>query len=329
MKIKISELKNLAKNAILKYGYTQEETKTILEILMYAQLRDNNHGVVKLINKDFAKDKRAGKIKILKETKTSVLLDGNYNNGMVVMKKAMEIALKKVKVSDFAIVGTNNTYFSTGAIGYYVKEIARKGYIGFAFSSSPPTVCHYGSYEPKYGTNPLAIGIPTKTEPLVLDMATAVIPYYGLIEAKAAGRKIPKNLAYDRRGNLTTDPAKAMFGAILPFDRSYKGAGLAMMIEILAGALTGASFVGIGKGDWGNLIIAINPGLLYDIKEFKKRVEELIKNVKNSKKLPGVKEILVPGEKGNRLTQERLKTGEIEIEENLYRELKKLALDKS
>ena len=197
--------------------------------------------------------------------------------------------------------------------------------MGFAFSGSPSTVCHHGSCEPKYGTNPIAIGIPGKREVIVLDMATAAMAYYGLIEAKTAGQKIPGDVAYDTNGKLTTDPAKAMEGAIRPFDRSYKGAGLAMIVEILTGPLVGASFVGLGeRNNWGNLIFVIDTELLGDREEFKSKISQLIEDIKASKKLPGVKEIFVPGEKGNRLTQERLDAGEIEIEDNLFQELKKV-----
>lgn len=326
MKVKISQLENLSKKALANYGYTKREAEAILEVLMYSQLRGGNQGLVKLIGKGIPKDKGAGKIKILRRTNLSALLDGNKNMGILAMKEAMEIVLNKAKKNGFGIVGTNNTYSSTGSIGYYAKEIAKKGYLGFAFSSSPPTVPPFGSYEPKYGTNPVAIGVPSEKGPVVLDMATAAIPYYGLIEAETAGRSIPNNTAYDSKGNLTTNPAKAMDGAILPFDRSYKGAGLAMMVEILAGILTGSSFAGIGEGkDWGNLIFVIDPKLLGTKQEFEKKVTQLIKGVKKSKKLPGVEEVLVPGERGDRLTKERLKKGEIEIEANLYQKLKKVA----
>lgn len=326
MKMKIAKLKETVSKAIKTYGYTDKEASVILDVLMYAQLRGNNQGIVKLIGQGIPKSDQAGEIKILKETKLSALLDGNHNMGMIVKKKALEMAIKKAKEHGFGIVGTNNTASSTGALGYYAREIAREGMIGFVFAGSPPTVCHHGSYEALYGTNPMAIGIPSEAEPLVLDMATAAMAFYGLIEAKTAGKQIPVDIAYDSEGHLTTDPAEAMKGALRPFDRSYKGANLAMMVEVFTGPLVGAAFVGIGeKADWGNLIYVIDPELLTDRKEFKKKVSQLIEKVKKVKKLPGVKEILVPSERGNRLTKQRLEAGEIEVEDHLWKELKKVA----
>ena len=139
----------------------------------------------------------------------------------------------------------------------------------------------------------MAIGIPSSGDPVVLDMATAIMAYYGLIEAKTAGRKIPAGIAYDSKGKFTTDPAKAMDGALLPFDKDRKGSGLALMVEVLTGPLVAASFVGFGDTgtNWGNLIWVIDPELLIDQKTFKKNVQKLVEKVKSIKKIKGVKEI--------------------------------------
>lgn len=327
MKIKISELKNLGSKALKKYGYTTDEASIILDMLMYAQLRGNNQGIVKLIGKGIPKNPLAREIVIDKETKLSARINGNNNAGAVVMNKAVITAITKAKEHGFGMIGTHDTNTSTGALGYWADKVAREGLIGFVFAGSPETVTYHGSYEPIFGTNPLAIGIPADDAPIVLDMATAAMAYYGLIEAKTAGNKIPPDIAYDSDGKLTDDPSKAMDGALRPFDKSYKGAGLALMVEILTGPLVGASFTGFGNTDtnWGNLVLAIDPELLGDRKAFMTNVAKLGARVKETKKLLGVKEILLPSERGNKLTKERLQSGEIEIEDNLYNELKQVA----
>lgn len=326
MKVVIAELENLVKRALTFYGYNEEETSIIKDILLYAQLRGNNQGIVKLIGKGIPKNPNASEIKIIKETKLSAFLNGNKNMGMIVMKKATEIAIKKAQEHGFGMAGTNDTSSSTGAIGYYVKEIAENDLIGFAFAGSPETVSTHGSYEPIFGTNPLAIGVPSKDGPIVLDMATAAMAYYGLIEAKTAGRSIPPDIAYDSEGKLTTDPAKAMDGALRPFDKNYKGAGLSLMVEVLTGPLVAATFTGIGeKNNWGNLVLALDPELLTDRNSFLENVSLLVKKVRNTKKLPGVERIYTPGERGDELAKKHSKAGEIEIEDNLFKELQKVA----
>ncbi len=329
MKVKISEIKNLGRKALKNYGYNKKEIEIILDVLMYAQMRGNNQGLVKLIGKGIPRDKKAGKIKLLKETKLSTLLDGNYNFGMIVMSRAVELVLKKVKTYGFGIVGIKKTFSSTGAIGYYARQIAKKGYLGFIFPGSPQAVSHFGSYQPMYGTNPLAAGIPSKNGPIVLDMATAAIAWFGLVEAKTAGKKIPADVAYNKQGKPTTSPEEAMQGAIRSFDRSYKGSGLGMLVEVLTGPLVKAGFTGLKEEQgWGNLVMALDPGLLVTKKEFEENMVQLKNQVKKGRKLEGIKEIFLPGEKGDKLTEKNMKAGTIDIEENLLKELKKVAFKK-
>src|SRR3989344_8348046 len=172
MKISVTELVDITRKAIRHYGYTEKETDVILEVLLYAQLSGKNQGVVKLIGSGIPKHS-TGDIVIEKETTISARINGNKNMGMLVMKKATEIAIKKAQEHGVGIVGTHGSDTSTGSVGYYAREIAHHGFIGFAFSGSPETISPHGSYQPLFGTNPMAIGVPTDDEPLILDMATA------------------------------------------------------------------------------------------------------------------------------------------------------------
>jgi LDH2 family malate/lactate/ureidoglycolate dehydrogenase len=327
MKISTKELEDLTRRAVKNYGYSDEEVPVIANVMLYAQLRDNNQGVVKLIGAGIPKDPKAGKIVIEKETPISARINGNKNHAMLVVGKAVEIVKEKAKKSGFAIAGTFNTNTSSGAIGYYASRLAAEGFIGFAFSRSPQRVATYGSYEPVFGTNPLAIAIPTEQDPVILDMSTAATSYFGLVEAVTAGRSIPADFAYNADGNPTTDPQKAIAGAIRSFDRSYKGSGLALIAEILAGPLVGAAFCGIGdsKGNWGHLIFAIDPELLTDRNTLSCNVSEIIRKVKSTKKLTGVDEIFVPGERESVLARERRESGLIEVENNLLTKLRRVA----
>ena len=327
MKIPIKELVTITEAAIKRYGYNDEEVKIFRDVLMYAQLRDNNQGVVKLIDKGIPKNLNAGEIIIEKESLVSVQVNGNQNHAMLVMENAVANVLEKAGKSGLAVAGTFNTSTSSGAIGYYASRLALKGFIGLVFSRSPERVAAYGSYEPVFGTNPIAIAIPAQPDPIVLDMSTAATSFFGLVEAVTAGRSIPDDIAYDALGEPTTDPKKAIAGAIRSFDRSYKGSGLALIAEILAGPLSGASFCGIGnsKGNWGHLVFAIDPELLAGRDQLKKNVSEIILKVKSSKKLPGFDEIFLPGEKENVLARLRLESGIIDVEDNLLAELKKVA----
>lgn len=327
MRVSIPELNEVTRQALRYYGYTADETETIAQVLLYAQLRGNNQGIVKLIGKGMPKNPAAGAITVEKETKLSALLNGNLNAGMVVLSKVMHMAVEKAKAHGFGIVGMNHTHTSTGAIGFYADYIARQDLIGFVYAGSSLYVAAHGSYEPIFGTNPLAIGLPTTGDPIVLDLATSAMAYFGLVEAATAGRTISPDVAYDQDGNPTTDPNAAMMGALRSFDRSYKGSGLSLMVEALTGPLVQASFAGIGdiKQNWGNLIYAIDPELLTDVQTFKEQNTQLVYQVKNTKKLPGVAEIFAPGERGNHTMRSAELEGYIDIEDNLWNTVKMVA----
>src|SRR5690349_23682320 len=124
LKVKLDHLRQTCVNALLNYGFSEDEALIIQDVLMYAQLRGNNQGIVKLVGPGLPKDPKAGPISIKKETSISALLDGGRNLGMLAMMRAMEMAARKAKEHGIGIVGTNNTFSSTGAIGYYARRIA-------------------------------------------------------------------------------------------------------------------------------------------------------------------------------------------------------------
>ncbi len=323
MKISLTELKNLSKKALLKYGYDQEEAQIILDMLLYAQLRGNNQGIVKLIGKGIPKNKKAQDPIVEKEGPTTALINANLTMEALAMDQAVKMVVKKAKEMGIAIVGTHNGDGSSGAIGYWSRKVAEQGLIGITMSSYPfASVPPHGSYEPLFCTNPIAWGVPTEDEPIVLDMASSAMAFYGLVEAKTKGTQVAQDIGYDKEGNETTDPAEIMEGAIKPFDRGYKGAGLALMVQIIGGALVGADFNNNSDND-GNVVMAINPEFLAGTKRFMSEVMKMKKAMKSAKKLEGVDEILVPGERGDQKRAQILKAGEIEVEDNLLQELKK------
>jgi len=324
VKITVTELQNLTKKALAKQGFSPKEAKVISGILLYAQLRGNNQGVVKLIGNGIPQRLVAKPPKVVKETPVSALLDGRKTHAMLVMDKVANMAIAKAKKSGIGIVGNFNTDESTGALGYYVTKIANKGFIGIAYASAPfQTTAPYGSTEARYCTNPMAYGIPTQNDPIVLDMSTSAMAYYGLIQAKTAGNKVGKDIGYGKNGTITDDPAEIMAGAIKTFGE-HKGSGLALVVQIFAGAFVRADSFDNSSDNAGNLVMAIDPNILTPKKAFNKEVSSIIKRVKSARKQKGVTEILVPGERGNRFYNSVMKSGKIEIEDNLYKELQKV-----
>ena len=322
MKVSIEALRSATWRAIAAQGFNEADTEIILEIILYAQLRGNNQNVIKLLGAGMPANPDAAAIRIIKDTKLSALIDGGWNQGMVVVSRATELAIEKAKTHGFGIVGTRRSNSPTGAIGYFARCLADAGLIGFVCSGSMELMAMHGSYEPLFGTNPLAIGIPTAGKPIVFDMATAAIAWYGIHLANAEGELIPEGVAYDSDGRSTTDPAAALAGAIKAFG-GYKGAALALIVEVLTRPLVGAIRDEAGKKlDWGNLVFAIDPELLADdLASFQAGVSDLLTRVKRLKRLPGVEEILAPGERGDRIFERVMAAGEIELDEQIWLDL--------
>jgi LDH2 family malate/lactate/ureidoglycolate dehydrogenase len=152
-------------------------------------------------------------------------------------------------------------------------------------------------------------------------MSSSGIAYFGLLEAQTQGVQVAEGLGYDKEGHETTDPAKILEGAIRPFDRGVKSAGLALMVQIIGGALVGGDFLN-GSDNDGNVVIAINPEAMIGVQRFMEETTKMTKAMKQAKKLPGVEEVMVPGERGDRIRSRALESSEIEVEDNLLNSLK-------
>lgn len=221
------------------------------DVIGYAELRGNNQGIIKIVTGALIPHASCSDIKTVFETPVSAKLDGGQRIGMVVVYNAVEVAISKAKVSGIAIVGCSGYASATGALGMWARKITDAGLVGIVMSQCSEMVAPFGSYEPIYGTNPIAIGIPTKPHACILDMATSAAAYYGIKQAAEAGETIPNDVAYDPEGHPTTDPTKALLGAIRVFDRGIKGSHIALMVELLAGAFPGAAMtVSYSNRNW-------------------------------------------------------------------------------
>jgi len=210
----------------------------------------------------------------------------------------------------------NSNHF--GATAYYVLQIARQGMVGIAVTNSPPAMAPWGGRAPLLGTNPIAIAVPSDAEPLVIDMATSLVAKGRILLAQTAGETtIPAGWALDAHGRPTTDVAEALKGTVAPLG-AHKGSGLALMIDILAGALTGAAMAtGLGqlhsnqdkRQGLGHLFGAIDIDQLVPLTEFTRRVGELAAVVRATQPAEGVERIYLPGELETETRRRRLEHG--------------------
>jgi len=327
MNIPIAELESTITQILLQ-KYDRNDASLIKDVILFGELSGKtSHGIVRLFvgSTSVMAQKPAGKPEVIHKTKISSVIEGNLNPGMLVGPIAANEVIRLAKENGFGIVGTRGSNSSSGCLAYYLEKIAQENLIAVLMAQSPKSTVAYGGIEPLFGTNPVSFGMPAYPNPIIFDMATAAISRGAIIKAKELGEQLPENVAIDSDGNPTTDPGKAIAGATLAFDRSYKGSGLAMMVEILSGLWPGADFVGKNpSGRWGNTFMAFSPDLLSDTEAFKQKTKILIETVKHSKTKDG-HSVRIPGESTIHTRNQNIMNQHIDIEENLYNELKKAA----
>lgn len=328
MKVKVTELNEKVLAGVSKLGYRDEDAKIIAEVLLYAQMRGNNQGITKIATGGVPKAEDLEEFKISVENKCGVLLSGGHS--MVATSKAADKAMELAEVHGVGIVGSNHTHTSSGSIGYFVRKIAKAGYIGFVSVGNGDfaAVAPAGSSEPKLGTNPFAYGFPYDGGEVVFDTATAAIAYFGVMEAMLKGEPLPEGVAVDAQGNSTTD-AKAVLGkgegesvggAIKTF-AGFKGFGLSLFVQLMGSAFTLAGIPGANEKDGGGtFVMAIDPGLLAGKEEYMKRATQLVESMHNAKPIPG-ETVTVPGERGDAVAKQAEESGEIEIADAIWEEL--------
>lgn len=318
-----------------KLGANSRETKAVTNVVSEADLRGkNSHGLLRFptqvrraIN---GLIKTNVKVKVVRTRPSVALVDGQRGFGQFVATEATRMAVRKAKRAGIAAVGIVNSNH-IGMAGYYAELAAKEDMIGIVLTITEPLVHPFGGVEPIIGTNPIAIAIPTGRRLISLDMATSSGSIGKIMEAKVKGSTIPPEWALDADGRPTTDPDLALRGALSPVG-GPKGYGLGLAIEVLAGGLVGASMGRNVAGTLdntrtctkGDLVIAIDIPSFSPRARFQRSVEDFVRDLKASRKASAKNEILLPGERGLLIKEERMKNG-IPIEDSVIQELRDVA----
>lgn len=322
MKIALTDLRNNILATLREKNFADADAEQIADYIIWAEMSGNaTQGLIKLTGTEPLQNiTPQHEPTVLRDTKLSQLIAAGAHPAPLIATRAARTAISKARASGFSIVGVRGTYSSNGAQAYYAELIAREDLIGIVCSRSPASTSGFGSIDPIFGTNPIGFGFPTESDPLVFDMATSAMTFYGLVLSKARGETIPDNTAIDHDGNPTTDPAAAMKGALLPFDHGYKGAGLGMVIELLAGPLLGGAWVDnkTFTEEWGSVFIAIDPNLLIDTSEFKRNASQMIADIKSVRSKDDIR---LPGERALAARHAAEVSGFVDVEEAVLREL--------
>jgi len=304
-------------------GLPATDAATLAKLMVEADLRGSDtHGVIRLPL--YVRRIRAGgintrpNIRVVSDRPSAALLDGDNGMGHLVMCRAAELAIAKAKTTGIGWVGARMSNHA-GPAALYVTMPLQHDMIGLYFAvGSNNHLPPWGGSESLLGTNPLAVAVPAETEPpVVLDMAPTVAAY-GKVRLKAQrGEQMPVGWMIDRDGKPLTDPKRADEGHLLPIG-DYKGYGLSLIIALLAGALNGAAvgrdvidFVKeTGKAsNTGQAIAALAIETFMSVGEFKRAVDRLIRDIRGSRRLPGVERIFIPGEQSHAKLIDRRSNG--------------------
>jgi LDH2 family malate/lactate/ureidoglycolate dehydrogenase len=320
MHLSVAEARSLSEEILRRHSFDSAEALQITDVLLEAHLWGRpTSGLGHLRHVVRAAADRQP-VTVVREDVRSVLLDGGNNPGFLVAPRAMRMAIEKARETGLAAAAARNAYLG-GINGYYALMAARQDLIGLVTVSSGRRVAPAGGIDPLFGTNPLAIAIPTQDEPIVLDMATASTNVGSIERARRLGEPIPPGQAVTADGSPTTQAATALGGAILPFG-GHKGAGLAMIVQCL-GMLGGGAIIPDGIRDFGYFLMAIDPSLFMPTADYKARTSELAQMMRASRPATAGDPVRVPGERSLRERQRRLAEG-IDLDDGLYRELLQL-----
>ena len=330
---KISLFK-IIKRIFIKYGLSNSHSQISANALINAELVGaHSHGLSRLkmycdrIVKKVINPKP--KIKIKKISQSISHIDADNSIGFVAADIGIKKAIDNAKKTGIGFVAIKNSGHY-GLSSYYIEQAVKKNLIGMCFTNAPPAIAPHGARKSLFGTNPICFGTPTSSKvPFILDTSVSMINRGKIRVAAKTGEKLPLGVALDKFGNITTDAKKALKGVQLPI-AGFRGSGLAWMVDILSGVLTGGNHGGkvkdpfddfSGPQNIGHLFIVFKPNLF--VNNYNQRIKDNIKRVKRLPKIKGTKEILYPGEN----KYKRYKTGlknNIKVSNNIKKDLENL-----
>ncbi|MCA9092920.1 MAG: Ldh family oxidoreductase [Planctomycetaceae bacterium] len=313
-------------------GSSGEDARIVADHLVDAELCGvTSHGIIRV--PQYVEGVRVGRVKpdarvrILHEGPATAGLDGGNGFGQVMVHQTVEKALALAAGSGVGIVTLVNCGHS-GRLGHYTEQAARQGYLAMMFVNAGghgQWVAPFGGIAGRLSTNPFSMAAPSGGEfPVVLDVATSIAPEGKIRTLKTEGKPVPPGWIIDHQGHPTTQAADLYGpprGAILPFG-GHKGFGLSLLIDILAGGLSGAGCCTRadapmdGKTD-GILFIALRPDPFITADRFLNQVADLVNHVKSSPPVSGVSEVMVPGELEYRQREDRRRNG-IPVDEEIW-----------
>lgn len=331
-------LEGLASRIFAALGAPEADARWIATLLVRANLRGHDsHGVIRI--PQYVASVRQGhtnprpSMKVVLETPTTAVVDGDLGFGQVVARRATEVAVEKAARHGLAGVGVRRSNH-VGRLADYAEMAAERGFVGMMWTNAATavSVVPYGGVGRRLSTNPLAIAVPGPNGDVAIsvDMATSIVAE-GKVRVKRNRKEpLPEGWAIDAQGRPVTDPG-VFYGpprAGLRPMADHKGTALGLVVEVMAGILSGAGAITPRPGPVlnGSFILLVEIQRFLPLAEFGEQVAELVAFVKSSEPAPGVSEVLVPGEPEARMTRARGAQG-IPVEDETWRQIEAIAAE--
>ena len=329
-KVILSKLQRIFK----KYNLSNSHSKVCADYLLKAELINaQSHGLARLkmycdrLKKGLINSKP--KIKIKKISSSISHINADNSIGFVAADIGIKVAIKNAKKTGIGLVAIKKSGHY-GLSSFYAEQAVKKNLIVFCFTNAPPALAPHGAKKSLFGTNPICFGAPTGNTPFIFDSSASMINRGKIRRAEKLGLKIPFGVALNKKGKITTDAKQALQGTQLPI-AGFKGSGLAWMVDILSGVLTGSSHGGKTKDPFddfsgpqnvGHLFITINPNV-FSGNNFLKEMKKNIKLVKKLPKAKGFSSIMYPGERKNKIYKKNINK-DISIPSKILKEMEDL-----
>ena len=323
-RINHEKLTRFVQAAFEKLGVAGRDAQIAAEALVAADLRGvDTHGVIRFSPhawyvKWLSEGSMTAKpdIRVISETPSTALLDGDRGMGMVIGHRAMELAIDKAQSCGIGMVGVRNSRHY-GMSAQYAMQALAHDMIGIAMTNAGRQVVPTFGREARFGTNPMCFAVPADKElPFVLDMATTTAAAGKLELAARLEKSIPTGWALDEKAQATQDPRIAQRARrLLPLggsrdNGSHKGYGLAVLVEILCGVLTGTvTALNADQDPRGHFFAAIRVDAFRPVAEFKKDMDRLIRELKSTPPIEGQRRVYVAGEIEFETAEERAERG--------------------
>lgn len=335
----VDELARFTREVLVEYEVPEQQAMITAEHMLWADIRGTEtHGLVRLPH--YVRRIKSGLLdpkaepEVRRTLPAAVAVDGGNGLGHPPAHRAMREAIDGSHRHGIAVATVRNSgHF--GAAGTYSAMAADEGVIGIMMSNAAALMAPTGGAEKRVGNNPLSIAVPFGEFPIVLDMAMSAVAAWNIRMAADRGESIPAEWGLDSEGRPTTDPADVMDrdGLLRPLG-DHKGYGMALMIDLLTGVLSGGAF---GQGvkrledeapvDAAHTCIAIDVEAFMGASEFEDRVQEMVSGIRSTPLAAGANEVLVPGEREARVAREREVSG-IAYPEDIFAAMEALAAER-